>query len=416
MDIADIINKYGELYTPYMSGLVNHLPMAQYAMYSMTGDADSVSKFTDRYLNGVQIDLVKEDFEPVESIDECLGKRELYEACLEKIRRETEKRAIEEVVSEILNKYILGMSSGLFHTTIRLAYAIEGMRINLELRSEVERALAYYITGYRKANVFKRRISSFSVFNEMNKLIQDEDVKGISNTARSIGPKLKGLYNLSGYIDKGFLIDGNEGDRVKGLLGILIPAFKNSSSIVVLHCITGTQAVVTLKDYFYDYSEGLDVITTSIITHLLTETNLNIISEEVEGELDSWDGMIAKGSKSLDVHTINNNHSIINFFFSRVLRKHHIVAPIPFMRKIKNLPEVLTVAEVEAILNCTQNLKHKTILMTIYGSGLRIGEALRLRISDIDSKKMQLRIKQGKGQKDRYTILSERNLKCLRDY
>jgi site-specific recombinase XerD len=114
--------------------------------------------------------------------------------------------------------------------------------------------------------------------------------------------------------------------------------------------------------------------------------------------------------------TINNNHSIINFFFSKVLRKHHIVEPIPFMRKTKKLPETLSIDEINAIFNCVRNLKHKTIFMTIYGSGLRIGEALRLRISDIDSKKMQLRIKQGKGQKDRYTILSERNLKGLRDY
>lgn len=114
--------------------------------------------------------------------------------------------------------------------------------------------------------------------------------------------------------------------------------------------------------------------------------------------------------------TVNQNHSIINFFFSQVLRKHHIVAPLPFMRKIKKLPEILTIAEVNSILNCSQNLKHKTIFMTIYGSGLRIGEVLRLRVSDIDSKKMQLRILQGKGRKDRYAILSERNLKCLRDY
>lgn len=55
--------------------------------------------------------------------------------------------------------------------------------------------------------------------------------------------------------------------------------------------------------------------------------------------------------------------------------------------------------------------------MTLYSSGLRIGEVLRLRISDIDSKRMQLRIQQVKGRKDRYTILSKkRNLECLRDY
>jgi hypothetical protein len=309
MDIAEIINKNGELYRPYMSGLVNHLPMAQYAMYSMTGDVDFVFEFTERYLKGVQIDLSKKDFESVESMDECLGKRDMYEACLERIRHETENRDIDEVVTEILNKYILGMSSGLFHTTIRLAYAIEGMKIKPELRSEVERALAYYVTGYRKAHVFKRRISRAKVFDEMNKMILDEDINEVRKTGITLGSKLKELYNHSGYMEKGFLLDGSEGEKVKGLLEILIPAFNNSGSIVVLHCITGLQAVVTLKDYFNDYNEGFDVITTSIITHLLTENNLNIANSEDEAFSDSWENIFGKASKSLDVHTIKLTHT-----------------------------------------------------------------------------------------------------------
>lgn len=121
-------------------------------------------------------------------------------------------------------------------------------------------------------------------------------------------------------------------------------------------------------------------------------------------------------SRKLENNTINQNHSIIIFFFSQVLRKHQIVAPIPFMRRIKKLPEILTPIEIQSIFDYSHNLKYKTIFMTIYSSGLRIGEVLRLKISDIDSQKMQLRIQQGKGRKDRYTILSERNLKCLRDY
>jgi len=121
-------------------------------------------------------------------------------------------------------------------------------------------------------------------------------------------------------------------------------------------------------------------------------------------------------SRKLDNNTINQNHSIIIFFFTHVLRKHHIVAPIPFMRRIKKLPEILTPDEINSIFESAHNLKYKTIFMTLYSSGLRIGEVLRLKISDIDSKRMQLRIQQGKGRKDRYTILSERNLKSLRDY
>jgi len=123
--------------------------------------------------------------------------------------------------------------------------------------------------------------------------------------------------------------------------------------------------------------------------------------------------MILSGHAS---STVNQNHSILNFFFSHILRKSHIVAPIPYMRREKKLPDLLTLEEVESILSSSQNLKYKTIFMTIYASGLRIGEVLRLNVSDIDSLKMQLRVIQGKRRKDRYTILSERNLKCLREY
>ncbi len=114
--------------------------------------------------------------------------------------------------------------------------------------------------------------------------------------------------------------------------------------------------------------------------------------------------------------TINQNHSILNFFFSKVLRNPRIVDPIPYMRKVKKLPEILTPKEVSSIFKLSLNLKYKTIFMTIYASGLRIGEVLRLKVSDIDSSKMQLYINQGKRKKDRYAILSKHNLDCLRDY
>jgi len=74
-------------------------------------------------------------------------------------------------------------------------------------------------------------------------------------------------------------------------------------------------------------------------------------------------------------------------------------------REEQFLPEVLSTEEVTAILNATENLKHKAILITIYSAGLRIGEAINLKIKDIDSQRMQIRVEQGKGKKDRYTLL-----------
>ena len=72
--------------------------------------------------------------------------------------------------------------------------------------------------------------------------------------------------------------------------------------------------------------------------------------------------------------------------------------------------------EVSRILKVTDNMKHRTLLALVYGSGLRVSEAVRLRAEYIDSKKMLVRIDQSKGRKDRYTILSKYSLELLREY
>lgn len=85
-------------------------------------------------------------------------------------------------------------------------------------------------------------------------------------------------------------------------------------------------------------------------------------------------------------------------------------------KKPRKLPEVLSSEEVKNILDSIINLKHKTLLSLIYSAGLRIGEALQIRIADIDSKRMVIHIKSAKGKKDRYTLLSLNFLELLRVY
>lgn len=85
-------------------------------------------------------------------------------------------------------------------------------------------------------------------------------------------------------------------------------------------------------------------------------------------------------------------------------------------KKEKKLPAVLSKHEVKLIFNATHNIKHKTLLTLIYSAGLRIGEALNLKIQDIDSKRMLIHIKRAKGKKDRYTLLSVSFLKLVREY
>ena len=106
----------------------------------------------------------------------------------------------------------------------------------------------------------------------------------------------------------------------------------------------------------------------------------------------------------------------IKFYYERVLGGKRKIYLIERPRKENILPEVLSEEEVAAILKSISNLKHKALIMTIYSGGLRISELINLKVKDIDSDRMQIRIQQSKGKKDRYTLLSKKTLITLRQY
>jgi site-specific recombinase XerD len=85
-------------------------------------------------------------------------------------------------------------------------------------------------------------------------------------------------------------------------------------------------------------------------------------------------------------------------------------------KKPFKLPVVLSPQEVMHFLDCIENLKHRTLLMTAYAAGLRVSEATHLKVTDIDSQRMVIRVDQGKGLRDRYVMLSPRLLEQLRTY
>ena len=120
--------------------------------------------------------------------------------------------------------------------------------------------------------------------------------------------------------------------------------------------------------------------------------------------------------KKASASTVNLCYSALKFLYARTLKRDEIMEKIPRLRSTKKLPVVLERQEVESLFSVTSNLKHRAILMLIYSSGLRLREASHLKVSDIDSKRMVLRIRQGKGRKDRYTLLSTAALEVLRKY
>lgn len=108
--------------------------------------------------------------------------------------------------------------------------------------------------------------------------------------------------------------------------------------------------------------------------------------------------------------------SALRFFFETVLRRPRVALGIPRPKREARLPEVLSTAEVGRMLTKTRNMKHRVLLMLLYSAGLRVGELVRLRPEDLDGDRGMLRVRKGKGAKDRSTLLSPRALDAVRRY
>lgn len=106
----------------------------------------------------------------------------------------------------------------------------------------------------------------------------------------------------------------------------------------------------------------------------------------------------------------------LRFLYKVTLRRPWAVEHIPYPRSEYHLPRVLTREQVLHFFDCIRNIKHRTLLMTCYGAGLRISEAVHLRVSDVDSKRMLIFVRQGKRHKDRMVPLPATLLDQMRDY
>lgn len=114
--------------------------------------------------------------------------------------------------------------------------------------------------------------------------------------------------------------------------------------------------------------------------------------------------------------SVNVAASSLKFFYRVTLKRKETEFSVPGPRQPQRLPQILSPEEVMCLIEAAANPKHRALLLTTYAAGLRLSEVRRLRVSDIDSDRMTLRIEQGKGAKDRYALLSPRLLKELRTY
>lgn len=120
--------------------------------------------------------------------------------------------------------------------------------------------------------------------------------------------------------------------------------------------------------------------------------------------------------KKLAWSSYNQIVCALRFFYAKTLKRAFLLEDIPFPRKEQRLPLILSQEEVARIVTVPPHLKSRALLMTIYAAGLRRSEAAHLRVNDIDSARMTITVRQGKGQKDRVVMLSPVLLEILRQY
>jgi len=113
---------------------------------------------------------------------------------------------------------------------------------------------------------------------------------------------------------------------------------------------------------------------------------------------------------------MNGAVAALRFFFTITLDRPEMARHLTFVREPRKIPAILSLEEVARLLEAAPGPKYKAALSAAYGAGLRVSEVVSLKISDVDSKRMLLRIEQGKGRKDRFAMLSAKLLELLRDW
>ena len=116
----------------------------------------------------------------------------------------------------------------------------------------------------------------------------------------------------------------------------------------------------------------------------------------------------------LTPRTVRLHVSALRFFFVKTLKRRYLLDDTPYPKAPRRLPQILSVEEMTRLIDAADGLYHRTMLMVLYSTGIRSAELLQLQVADIDSRRMLIHIRQGKGGRDRYVVLSPTLLATLR--
>lgn len=166
-----------------------------------------------------------------------------------------------------------------------------------------------------------------------------------------------------------------------------------------------------LENYSKSTIQNYHSAISAFLNYVSKQAYLKVTNNEIKAYL-----LYCKKKKNYSTSSMKLVLASLKFLYQNILKKETPVALHIKLRKEKKLPVVLSVEEVSQLIKHTPNLKHRTMLLLIYSAGLRLNELLELKLSDIDSNRMQIFVRQGKGKKDRYIMLSSSSLKLLRMY
>lgn len=271
MDINKIINRNGQ-YGPFHSeGFTNHLPMAQYALYHLKANEEQINEFAVFYMNkfDLEINSIKED---IFDFEKEIGNRTSYDSFVKYYRKKIEIDGIDVVVKSVLNKLELGISSALYHGVIRMSYAL-----TVPDKNEIVRSLAFYTCAYYPEKFEGKKVSFENIEKEITNFIKTRE----------------GIFYLEGTVN----------EKTKALLNGLLEVYNKTGSFIILHTITGLQALISLKDYFDDYSKIFDIFTISAINALLRVREDDYINVKLNNDY-SWNEIVKYSHEILNAHTI----------------------------------------------------------------------------------------------------------------
>ena len=162
-------------------------------------------------------------------------------------------------------------------------------------------------------------------------------------------------------------------------------------------------SIHTIRNYCNAFHHLLRLLGTKNVSDLKKQHIMSYLLWLIENE----------GYSEAHLHTTIN---AIKFYFEKVLNRSEEFYDLPRPKKPFKLPEILAEEEIIMIIKNIENIKHRVMIMTAYSAGLRVSEIINLKINDIDSKRMMMHIKAGKGKKDRLVPLSKKLLEALREY